>query len=99
MPTDVIDGTIETVKLKRKAGKAFAGMTSEATPATKDRPVCTVEAAYDYRKRSDKTARKAERLLYAWLEKAIPAAVEDMRVYVERKMQERARQYSARGAA
>lgn len=81
------------------AGKAFDGMTANVVPATSTRPVCQIEAAYDYRKRSDKTARKAERLLYAWLEKAIPAAVADMRVYVERKMQERARQYSARGAA
>jgi hypothetical protein len=80
------------------SGKSFAGMTATAKPATRERPICHVEASYDYKKRSDKTARKAERLLYGWLEKAIPATIADMKVYVERKMAERARQFSARGA-
>jgi cytidylate kinase len=59
-----------------------------------------IASRYDYKTRSDKTARKAERLLQGWLAKAIPAATADMRAYIDSKLEQRARQFSgARGAA
>ena len=80
-------------------GQVFDGMAADVKPATAGNLNVEMKAGYDYRKRSDKTARKAERLLNGWLQKAVPAATADMRGYIERKLAQRSRQFSAGRAA
>lgn len=80
------------------AGTSFAGMETDVRPATAGNPRLEMTSRYDYRTRSEKTARKAERLLNQWLQAAIPVAIADMRTYIERKLAQRAAQVSGRAA-
>jgi len=81
-----------------RKGKTFAGFKVSIVPATNRRPATSATIGYTYRKRSDKTARKAERMLGKILPVAIATTVADMKVYVDRKMGITAKKYSARGA-
>jgi hypothetical protein len=54
-----------------------------------------VDVSYDYKKRSEKTAKKAERLLNVFLQRAVPRAARDIMKDVDRRMAETARRYSA----
>lgn len=77
------------------SGKAFSGFTANIKPATASNPVCVVDVSYDYKKRSEKTAKKAERLLNVFLQRAVPRAARDIMKDVDRRMAETARRYSA----
>ena len=81
-----------------RKGKSFQGFEVSVKPATRHRPTTGVSVGYTYRKRSDKTARKADALLQKILPRAIAATVIDMRKYVDKKMGKTAKKYSARGA-
>jgi hypothetical protein len=81
---------------KALAGKAFAGMTAQVVPATPASLMCSASATYPYERRTANTAKRAERLLQAICNKALPATIQDMRQYTERQMAKRAAQFSGR---
>lgn len=86
-------------KGKRTTGKSFTGFDMAVVPATQQNPRCNVAVGYTYRKRKDKTANRTERLLNNSLRLAFPAVAADMRQYIEKKVAETARKYSAAGVA
>lgn len=65
------------------------------SPATAGKLNANITVWYDYKKRSDKTAQGAERLLGLYTNLGIPAATADMIAYTEKKMAETARRFSA----
>lgn len=75
-------------------GKSFSGFDSVFRPATASNPHVEAAIGYTFRRRSDKTARKAEALLQAALNYAIPETIRDMKQYAERQAENRARRYS-----
>lgn len=81
--------------VRTPAIKAFTGFRVTVKGATARDLTCTVTAEYDYKKRGAKSARRAEALGMAALERAKPAAIADMKAYTERKLAENARRYSA----
>jgi hypothetical protein len=81
---------------KALAGKAFTGMTAQVVPATPASLMCAASATYPYERRTAKTAKRAEALLQAICNKALPATIQDMRQYTERQMAKRAAQFSGR---
>jgi len=81
-----------------RKGKTFAGFSVSVAPATKRKPTTSATVGYTYRKRGDKTAKTAERMLGKILKMAIATTVLDIQKYVDRKMGKTARKFSARGA-
>jgi hypothetical protein len=80
-----------------RAGKAFAGFTANFQKATPSKPDAGCVVSYPYRKRTQKTALKTERLLNNALQRAIGATVRDIQIYIDGKMGKTARKYSAKG--
>lgn len=76
-------------------GRKMNGFASRISPATPDKLSCDVATWFDYSKRSNKTAKKAERLLSAALDRAIAPTIADMKGETERRMEADARRYSA----
>jgi len=81
----------------RRGKGNFAGFTPYVKPATKLHPVADVGISYDYKKRSEKTAKQTERILLKALRGGIVDTAADMMKYVDRKMGRTARKYSAGG--
>lgn len=75
--------------------KSFKGFTVAFSPATPAIPESKWVVGYGYQRRSDRTARAAERLLQATLNKAVPATIADMEKYVEQKLRTTGRKHSA----
>lgn len=73
----------------------YHGITVEAMPATAGNLNSEFRSMYRYAKRSEKTASSAERILLKSINAAIPETIVDMEKYIQRKAEERARQYSA----
>lgn len=86
-------------KGRRTTGKSFAGFEMRIMPATIKRPICDIRVAYDYRKRSKRTAQRTERLLNSSLRYAYPAVAADMVQYIEKKARETAQKHSGRRVA
>lgn len=70
-----------------------------ALPATARNLRSSVSARYNYKKRSQKTASGAERILFRVLRMAYPATARDMKVYIERKTKKTAERFSGRRTA
>ena len=80
------------------SGKRFSGFEVSISPATENRPVSSAVVAYNYKNRSDKTAKATEQLLQSTLNQAISATVIDMEQYIQDEMRGIDRQHSATGA-
>jgi len=83
----------------RGYSRKFQSFLLRIRPATPSTPRCDIAVSYDYRVRSNRTARKTERLLNAILAKAFSATAADMRQYIADKARRTAARHSARSAA
>lgn len=81
---------------RRQTGKTFGGFTVNIRHATPDSPTCEVTTIYNYKKRSGKTAMRAEALLKRVIPQAYADAARDMTEYAQKKMAEDAAKYSAK---
>ena len=79
--------------------RKFKDFVLRIQPATIAAPRCEIAIVYNYRVRSNRTARKTERLLNAILARAFPATAADMRKYIADKARRTAARYSGRSAA
>jgi len=78
------------------AGKLASNMLTSVMPATNNNPTASLSVAYNYTKHDEKSAKQAESLLYYALQMGVNDATANMLTYVERKMNETARLFSAR---
>jgi hypothetical protein len=76
----------------------WGGFKIQALPATETNKGAGVTVSYDYRKRRDSSARKAERVLRETLPQAMSRALADIQEYAARKMADAAARHSARAA-
>jgi hypothetical protein len=76
-------------------GKSFAGFNVSVRPATPSRLSAFSSASYAYKRRSN-AAAGLEQHLKKVVDAAAPATVADMKIYIARQLEKRARQYSGR---
>lgn len=86
-------------KGKRTTGKSFNKFEVNIMPATAKHPRCDIRVAYEYQKRSSKTAKRTEQLLNNSLRYAYPAVAADMHKYIQEKANKTAKQHSGRRVA
>jgi len=90
---------VEGASMRSSSGKGmFMGFKALVFPATTERPLAQVAIVYDYKVRSERTAKRAEKILYDALQKGFRADAADMMKYVNGKMGLTAKKYSARAA-
>lgn len=80
----------------RGYSRKFKSFLLRIRPASPSVPRCDIAVSYDYRVRSNRTARKTERLLNAILARAFPETAADMRRYIADKARRTAERYSGR---
>lgn len=77
-------------------GKAFPDMQTMIVPATQRNTNVRMESSYRFKRRGPDSAAGAERVLQAAMSQSISATIADMREYINRKLAQRAQQYSGR---
>jgi hypothetical protein len=78
---------------------SWGGFSAKTEPATEQKTSASVLVSYDYRRRRNSTARKAERILGTILPRAVDLAVVDIKRFAEAKLAEAAARHSARKVA
>jgi len=82
---------------RKPNAKRFQGFNIHVRKAIPQRLSMDIEVAYSYRKRGAKTAKRTEDILQVALRRAEQASIRDMQRYIERKMEKRAKQFTATG--
>lgn len=83
----------------QEISKRFPDFATNVLPARAGNTTVKIDSAYQFRKRGTKTSQSTERLLQEAMNKALPATIDDMKQYTEKKLAQRAAQYSGKKAA